>query len=433
MKFNFIIFLTLILYGTNTKDIVRESTVFPGKTWLQYRMPEDAGWSSKKLNKARAAAEKVGSSNVLIIYKGAVLQSWGDASRRFLLHSARKATLTALYGIYASRNIIDLSSTLGDVGIDEVTPLTHTEKQATIKDLITCYSGIYLPSVSGGGTLPERGSHLPGTHWYYNNWNFNALNTIFSTKTKKELTNAFINDIALPIQMEDFRNEDAFYIREKISIHPGYHMNMSSRDLARFGLLYMTKGKWIDQQIVPEQWVSESIVSHSPEKEKIGFGYAWWIHPEFNMYSAEGWGGHALMVFPEKDLIIVHRADTYIPKAVDWEEIKKIVKQILNAQEEKKESVEPSALVPFQIKEGPKPTMFLPDSIATKKFEKHYDNDGDPVTIKRVSGRLILNIPYQGNFDLYSITDSTFYISEKETLMHFEYDSKHEPVKPIFE
>ncbi|HTJ51590.1 MAG TPA: serine hydrolase [Cyclobacteriaceae bacterium] len=433
MKINLIIFLAFIFCGNTVGDIARTSTNFPNQEWFQYRTPEDAGWSSLKLKKARAMAEKVGSSNVLIIYKGVVLQSWGDASRRFCLHSARKSTLLALYGIYSSKNSIDLSSTLEELGIDEVTPLTTKEKKATIKHLITCYSGIYLPSVSDGGSLPERGSHLPGTHWYYNNWNFNTLNTIFTLKTKKELTDAFINDIALPIQMEDFRKEDAFYINEKISLHPAYHMNMSSRDLARFGLLYMNQGNWKGHQIVPEKWVSESFVPYSPKEEKIGFGYAWWIHSELKMYAAEGWGGHALMIFPGQDLIIVHRADTFVPKTVDWEEIKKIVKLILSAQNETKESVDPSTLIPFKVLANKQPAMSSPDSITTMKFEKYYNNDGDPMTIKRSSGRLILNIPYQGNFDLYSINDSTFYVLEKENIIHFEYDARHEPIKIIFD
>ena len=90
-------------------------------------------------------------------------------------------------------------------------------------------------------------------------------------------------------------------------------------------------------------------------------------------------------------------------------------------------------LIPFQIHSNQKPVMFLPDSIKTVRFEKYYPNDGDPMTIKRINGRLILNIPYQGNFDLYSITDSTFYVKEKENIIHFEYDSKRKPMKIIFE
>ena len=71
--------------------------------WLQYKTPEDAGFSTQKLQKAHELAKRYNSANVLIIYKGVIVQSWGDASRKFCLHSARKATQSALIGIYASR------------------------------------------------------------------------------------------------------------------------------------------------------------------------------------------------------------------------------------------------------------------------------------------------------------------------------------------
>ncbi len=432
MRFGIIIVILLFVSGTPRNKRLPAPETFPGKEWLQYRTPEDAGWSSSKLTTARAQAEKAGSSCVLIIYKGVVVQAWGDASRRFLLHSARKSTLTALIGIYEKRKMINLSSTLQELGIDEITPLTDVEKQATIKELITGYSGIYLPSVSGGGALPKRGSDAPGTRWVYNNWNYNALNTIFTHQTKRELSEAFITEITGPLDMEDFRKEDGFYINEKISLHPAYHLNMSSRDWARFGLLYLSNGIWKGKEIVPETWVKESIVSYAPKKERVGFGYCWSTYPEMDMYATEGWGGHIMMIFPKQELIVVHRADTFIPKTVDWAEIKKIVKLILNAREEES-TTEPGKLIPFRTEVSQKPVMYTPDPASTAKFERFYDNNGDPMTIKRSSGRLILNIPYQGNFDLYSINDSTFFVSDKENIIHFKYNPKGEPDEIVFE
>lgn len=428
-KFGIVEVVLLITLQSSVEPI--NDTIIPGPEWEQYKTPEAAGWSSAKLAKAKAIAEKVGSASVLIIYKGAVVQSWGDASRRFCMHSARKATLSALLGIYIDKKLIDPKSTLADLGIDEVTPLTSIEKRATVMDLLTCYSGIYLPSVIGGSQMPPRGAHAPGEKWYYNNWNFNALNTIFEQQTKTGLTDAFMSNIALPIGMEDFRKNDAFYIREKISLHPGYHINLSSRDFARFGLMYLNDGRWNDQQIVPEQWVKESIVSHAPKKEKYGFGYAWWINDKMDMYSAEGWGGHALMVFPKDDIIIVHRANTYIPKTVDWEQFKPMVKAIMAARTERKE-LDPSTLISFKI-ESHKPNMYVADPAKTAKYERYYDNDGDPVTIKRVDGRLIVNIPYQGNFDLYALTDSTFFVNDKEEVIRFTYDKSGVPLKALFD
>lgn len=421
----------LFYFGVSKTNSLQQKATLPDKEWLQYKTPEDAGWSSSKLAKAKAQADKTGSPCMLIIHKGAVVQAWGDASRRFLLHSARKSTLTALIGIYENKNMINLSSTIQELGIDEVTPLTAVEKQATVRQLITGYSGIYLPSVIGGGDIPKRGSDTPGTRWFYNNWNYNALNTIFTNQTKRELTDAFITDIARPLGMEDFRKEDGFYIREKISMHPGYHLNMSSRDWARFGLLYLNNGKWNGKEIVPEAWVKASITSYAPKSERIGFGYCWSTYPEMNMYASEGWGGHIMMIFPQKELIVIHRANTYIPKPIDWVEIKTIVKLILSAQEEEK-TIDPNNLIPFKSDHSPRPSTYIGDPMVTAKFEQYYDNNGDPVTIKRTDGRLIVNIPYLGNFDLYSINDSSFYVSDKEEIIRFKYNEQREPVEALF-
>jgi hypothetical protein len=304
---------------------------------------------------------------------------------------------------------------------------------------MTGYSGIYLPSVAGGNDMPKRGIHQPGEHWFYNNWNFNALNTIFEQQTHVKLTDAFVDHIAQPIGMEDFVPHDAWYNYEKFSLHPVYHINMSSRDMARFGMLYMNEGRWSGEQIIPAQWVKESLTAYTPKTERYGFGYAWSIHPEktFNQkcYTAEGSGGHALMLFPESDMIIVHRANTYIEPwvAVDWTEIKKIVKEIFAARTEIKTTIDESKLIAYEPDRKYWPALIDDNPSKTKRFEKYYDNDGDPVTILREKdGQLIVNIPYLGNFNLYSITDSTFFVEGKDEKIYFEYSNKREPIKAIF-
>ena len=66
--------------------------------------------------------------------------------------------------------------------------------------------------------------------------------------------------------MEDFIPRDAFSYYKEYSLHPLYHINMSSRDMARFGILYMHEGRWNDQQIIPQQWVKESLTAYTPKK-----------------------------------------------------------------------------------------------------------------------------------------------------------------------
>ena len=111
---------------------------------------------------------------------------------------------------------------------------------------------------------PERHAHAPGTFWYYNNWDFNALGTIFEQETGTKIFEEFDTRIARPLQMEDFSISDCSYKTSKdygqspISKHRYYQFRMSTRDLARFGLLYLRNGQWHDQQIVSTDWVRES-------------------------------------------------------------------------------------------------------------------------------------------------------------------------------
>jgi CubicO group peptidase (beta-lactamase class C family) len=83
---------------------------------------------------------------------------------------------------------------------------------------------------------PERGSHLPGTHFYYNNWDYNALGSIFRELTGKDIFKEFDERIAGPIGMQDFDPSNCHYSYEREnSEHPVYGFRMSARDMTRFG------------------------------------------------------------------------------------------------------------------------------------------------------------------------------------------------------
>ena len=265
---------------------------------------------------------------MLIVVDGVVLAQWGDTARRFRCHSIRKSFLSALYGIQVWEEQIHLSDTLQELRIDDTPPsLTLIEKQATVGDLLKARSGVYHPALyetpSMAAMRPKRGSHLPGTFWYYNNWDFNVLGTIFEQQTKTKIREGFKRRIADPLQMEDFQLEDAGYVRGTDSIHPAYPFRMSARDLARFGLLFLRDGEWRGKQIIPREWIAESTRSYSDAGQAGGYGYMWWVavdgkhFPLVNLkegaFSARGAGGQVLLVVPYSNLVIVHRVDTDAP------------------------------------------------------------------------------------------------------------------------
>ncbi len=299
--------------------------VYPGETWEKATSPEQLGWSSKKLAAAREYSEKIGLAAVMIVDDGIVVDAWGDITRDYLCHSMRKSLISALYGIYVSDGKIDTSKTLNELGIDDYTPLTEVEKQATVADLLEARSGIYIPAAgesSGMKALrPERGSHLPGSFWYYNNWDFNALGTIFDQETgEKSIYQAFETRIADPIGMQDLAIENLRYGYEPYSKHPFYGFRMSTRDLARFGLLFMRGGQWQDQQIIPPDWIQESTANHSDIGPDSGYGYMWWtgvkgglfpgVEVKEHSFYASGYRGHRVIVLPYRNLVVVQRVDT---------------------------------------------------------------------------------------------------------------------------
>jgi CubicO group peptidase (beta-lactamase class C family) len=197
---------------------------------------------------------------VMFVQDGRVIASFGDVSRKVTMQSVRKSLLSALYGIAVSEGRINLASTLTELGIDDNPPsLTDAEKHATVRDLLMARSGIYHPAAYETGDMaakrPQRGSHAPGSFWYYNNWDFNALGTIYRKATGEDIFKSFEQRIARPLGMEDFAARDGQYVTEPQSIHQAYPFRLSARDAARFGLLFLNGGQWREQQIIPAAWI----------------------------------------------------------------------------------------------------------------------------------------------------------------------------------
>ena len=296
---------------------------FPDAAW-EHVDPEAAGWSKRKLEKASDWSRQIGSIAVMIVHHGAVVAEWGDTAAKTDLASVRKSLLSALIGIAVARNEIGLSWTLESLAIDDNEPsLSIEEKSATVRDLLQARSGIYHPALYETHRMaalrPARHSHKPGTFWYYNNWDFNTLGSIYERTVHASIFEAFEREIARPIGMQDYHPSDGQYVTGAASVHPAYPFKMSARDLARFALLYLYKGRWHHQQLIPVDWVEESTRAYSWSESGPGYGYLWWTGPiddgaapsvnlPVGTFFARGAGGQYAFVIPSYDLVIVHRA-----------------------------------------------------------------------------------------------------------------------------
>jgi len=305
--------------------------VYPGRTWGHAKSPESLGYSSAKLAAARRYADSLRTAAMVIVVNGQILDEWGEVDRKYLTHSCRKSFLSALYGRYVKSGAIDLENSMADLGMDDDPPLSAQEKTATIRDCLKARSGVFHTAEAENDAMhklkPPRDMFKPGEFWLYNNWDFNVLGTIFTRLTGKDVFQALKEDIAEPIGMESFSTADSVWVRSGRSIHPAYMFVITAHDMARFGLLMLRNGRWNGNEVVPADWVKESTTYFSDATiyRYDGYGYMWWVAKDHNKlphlpncrlpegtYSARGAGGHYIMVIPDRDMVVVHRVDTFV-------------------------------------------------------------------------------------------------------------------------
>ena len=143
------------------------------------------------------------------------------------------------------------------------------------------------------------------------------LATILRGAVGRDAFSTFDKWFAQPIKMQDFDAGRCTDFAEAGTVHPAYLFDMSARDLARLGLLYLRGGRWMNDQLLPEQWIADSLSPHSKAAHgyaafTTAFGLMWWItRPEllggFRCYAAFGGSGHGVFILPEVNAVIVHR------------------------------------------------------------------------------------------------------------------------------
>jgi CubicO group peptidase (beta-lactamase class C family) len=208
------------------------------------------------------------------------------------------------------------------------------ELEATVEHVITARSGVYHPASNSGddtASAPPRGSQRPGSYYLYNNWDFNAAGAVFEKLTGRDIYDALQSDLAEPIGMQDFdRSRQRKTGDAKQSQFLAYHMHLSTRDMARIGLLMLRGGNWGGRQVASREWVRRisSLVTpfhemNPPAQRALGsgnrwgYGYMWWVWdapnspgPFEGAFTGRGAGGQFITVLPQLDLVIAHKTDT---------------------------------------------------------------------------------------------------------------------------
>jgi CubicO group peptidase (beta-lactamase class C family) len=296
-------------------------------TRLSAAETEHLGWKPAGLDAVFKYAASVSTDVMMITTDGQIVGAFGNLEKPYPLHSIRKAFLSALVGqhIGSGEKQIRLDATLGALGINDTpNPLTPLQKQATVLDLLKSMSGINHAAAAEEGLLSEKnrrlgtGDNKAGTIWAYNNWDYNALTTIFETRTGITIADSFQVGIAKPIGMLDYTPKAVSYISApNVSLHRAAMFEMSARDLTRFGELYLNQGLFNGVRILPQAWIDRITADYAKTDEdslSAGHGYLWWIPgPDTGLpkgsFWAKGIGPQALFVIPEWHTVIVHLSD----------------------------------------------------------------------------------------------------------------------------
>jgi CubicO group peptidase (beta-lactamase class C family) len=329
-----VVSLVLLLLSTPVTRLFAQD--FPNQKWEYTKNPEQFGWGISQLDNLRTfIIDSTQITGFIIVYKGKVVFEYGDTEENSYIASCRKSVLAMIYGEYVISGEIDLNKSLKDLGIDDIGGLMSTEKEATVKDIISARSGVFHPASYPGDYLkyaPKRGSVKHGEYWLYSNWDFNLAGYIFEKETKRNIYDEVERILSIPLQMQDWKRS----LQQKegdttISLYKAYPMWFSTRDMARLGLLMLNKGKWHNKQILDENWVKEMIkpVTNYSEVNKnipafqgsdyyFGYGYLWWLWQNVKDdrfkggYSALGSMGQSISVFPSIDAVVVFKTkDAY--------------------------------------------------------------------------------------------------------------------------
>jgi len=156
----------------------------------------------------------------------------------------------------------------------------------------------------------------PGTSFLYDSGGVILLSSMLRNRTGMHADAYAERFLFAPLGIEQ-----KFWVRNAEGHpHTGGGLNLTARDTAKFGLLYLQNGRWGKTQVVPEAWVRESLRTHvdltAPGQPPSGYGYLWWIlapdprgSGKQDIYAARGARGQYIFIVPEHDMVVVVLAD----------------------------------------------------------------------------------------------------------------------------
>ncbi|MFX1565734.1 MAG: serine hydrolase domain-containing protein [Promethearchaeota archaeon] len=246
----------------------------------------------------------------------------GDSRRN--IFSCTKSFISTLVGIALKEGYLtSVDEHVMDFFSDRTIANMDTRKEAmTIEHLLTMTTGIdwYEAVYTGDNSffqmtssvdwvqyvLDQPMAHTPGEVWYYNSGASHLLSTLVNISTGQFTQDYAEDKLFNPLGITHYdwgKDPDG-------NAFGGASLRLTPRDMAKLGFLFLNNGTWDDSQIVSEEWVTTATSSLELLESDTGYGYQWWTSPLIGAYSARGYLGQFINVFPAMNMVVVFTAST---------------------------------------------------------------------------------------------------------------------------
>lgn len=268
------------------------------------------------------------------------------------LRSASKSVVSALAGIAIRQGIIKsvhekLSALLPGYHFANPSPL---KDRITLQDILDNQSGVNYDEAwdKSIGNENDMGASndwvkytfdlpmidTPGTKGRYNSGNPITAGWIIEKHSGMSLHDFAAKNLFGPMGITDFK----WNFKPDRSNETNFcQVQLTPRDMAKFGLLFLNNGVWKGKQVIPAEWVAESTSKHSVV-ENVNYGYLWWLKYldagkiRYYSFAAQGNGGQKIYVFRSLDMVVVTTGGNYNTQSPADELIKTYILPAFNKQ-----------------------------------------------------------------------------------------------------
>jgi CubicO group peptidase (beta-lactamase class C family) len=291
----------------------------PPDDGLQTSTPEEQGMDASRLAQLERHIEQEMPHIVsfLIVRNGSlVFEYYPMASNReqtYSVQSVTKSYTGTLIGIALASGYLDsLDRRVIDYFPEYCAPESVSPRLAnlTIRHLLTMTAGFARPISAGPAPLVETRlqeelADDPGSSFAYDNGATQLLSAILTEATGMSALEFAQENLFGPLEIDNL-----WWAAYSDGYNQGDQgLMITSRGMAKLGLLYLNDGVWSDEQVVPAEWVWESTRAQSAggPPEGKAYGYQWWADTggEYRAYFAAGFGGQYVYVVPDLDLVVV--------------------------------------------------------------------------------------------------------------------------------